>query len=59
VEPVTVVGMDNLNPYYDVSIKDYRLRQIEQAAAEHPHSKWEFVKGDIADKPLLDDLFAK
>ena len=59
VEPVTVIGLDNLNDYYDVSIKDYRLKAIEKAAAEHPVSKWEFVKGDIADKPMLDDLFAK
>jgi len=59
VEPVTVVGLDNLNDYYDVSIKDYRLRQIEKEAAEHPASKWEFIKGDIADKPLLDSLFEK
>ena len=59
VEPVTVVGLDNMNPYYDVSIKDYRLQQIETLAAEHPASKWEFVRGDIADKPLLDELFAK
>ena len=59
VEPVTVIGLDNMNPYYDVSIKEYRLRQIEQTAAEHPASKWEFVQGDIADKPLLDELFAK
>lgn len=57
VEPVTVIGLDNLNPYYDVSIKDYRLKEIEKVAAEHPASKWEFVKGDIADKPMLDELF--
>jgi len=59
VEPVTVVGLDNLNPYYDVSIKDYRLKEIEKTAAEYPNSKWEFVEGDIADKPLLDQLFEK
>ena len=59
VEPVTVIGLDNLNPYYDVSIKDYRLREIEKEAAAHPSSGWEFIKGDIADKPLLDRLFAK
>ena len=59
VEPVTVIGLDNMNPYYDVSIKDYRLKEIEKVAAEHPASKWEFVKGDIADKPLLDSLFEK
>ena len=59
VEPVTVVGLDNLNAYYDVSIKEYRLREIEKVAAAHPASKWEFVRGDIADKPMLDALFAQ
>ncbi len=59
VEPITVIGLDNLNDYYDVSLKHYRLEQIKTVAAEHPSSKWEFVKGDLADKPLLDELFAK
>jgi len=59
VESVTVVGLDNMNDYYDVSIKEYRLSEIEAIAKAHPASKWEFVKGNIADKPMLDDLFAK
>ena len=59
VEPITVIGLDNVNDYYDVSIKEYRLAQIEKVAAEHPASRWEFVKGNIADKPLVDSLFAK
>ena len=59
VESVTVVGLDNMNDYYDVSIKEYRLAQIEAVVKEHPNSRWEFVKGNIADKPMLDDLFAK
>ena len=32
VEPITVIGLDNLNPYYDVAIKDYRLKEIEKTA---------------------------
>ena len=59
VEPVAIIGLDNMNDYYDVSIKEYRLRQIKQVAVEHPASTWEFVKGDIVDKPLVDGLFAK
>ena len=59
VEPVTVIGLDNMNSYYDVSLKEFRLAQIEKLAVEHPASRWEFVKGDIADKPLVDRLFAK
>jgi len=59
VEPVTIVGLDNMNDYYDVSIKDYRLEQIDKLAAEHPASKWEFVKGNLADKVLIENLFTK
>ena len=57
VEPVTIVGLDNMNDYYDVALKEFRLAQIEKLATEHPGSKWEFIKGDIADKPLVDSLF--
>ena len=59
VEPVTVIGLDNMNDYYDVSIKDYRLKEIEKVAAEHPASRWEFVRGNIADKALMEALFQK
>lgn len=56
-EPVTVVGLDNMNDYYDVSLKEYRLRQIEEAARKNPLFKWHFVRGSIADKALVDSLF--
>ena len=59
VEPVTVIGLDNMNDYYDVSIKDYRLAEIDKLAAEHPASTWTFVKGNIADKVLMEELFTK
>ena len=57
VHPVHIIGIDNMNDYYDVSIKEYRLKQIEGLAAEHPDSSWKFVKGSIADKELVDSLF--
>lgn len=57
VQPVHIIGIDNMNDYYDVSIKEYRLKQIESLAAEHPDSSWRFVKGSIADKELVDSLF--
>lgn len=57
VDPIHIVGIDNMNEYYDVSIKEYRLAEIEQLAAAHPASKWEFVKGSIADKALIEALF--
>ena len=59
VSPVTIVGIDNLNDYYDVSIKDWRLAQIQASAAKHPDSVWTFVKGDIADRAAVDRVFAE
>ncbi len=57
VEGVRIVGVDNMNDYYDVSLKDYRLSQIDKLAAEYPSSTWTFVKGNIADRALIDALF--
>ena len=56
-EPVTVVGLDNMNDYYDVSLKEYRLRLIEEAVQKNPLVTWRFVCGSIADKALVDSLF--
>lgn len=57
--PVNIVGIDNLNDYYDVSIKNWRLEQIQAAVARHPESRWQFVKGDIADREAVDGIFAE
>lgn len=56
---VHIIGIDNMNDYYDVSIKEYRLKQIEALAAENPDSTWNFVKGSIADKSLIDKIFTR
>jgi nucleoside-diphosphate-sugar epimerase len=55
--PVKIVGIDNMNNYYDVSIKEWRLSEIKKAADEHPESKWDFIKGSIADKAVIDAIF--
>lgn len=57
VSPTTVIGIDNINDYYDVSIKEYRLKEIEKLAVEHPESSWTFIKADISDKSVVDVLF--
>ena len=57
VNPVTIVGLDNMNDYYDVSIKEYRLNELDKLAENYPDSKWIFVKGNIADRPTIDELF--
>ena len=49
-----IVGIDNMNDYYDPALKDFRLSQIEAL-----NGKWTFVRGDIADKALIDKLFAQ
>ncbi len=53
-----IIGLDSVNDYYDVSIKEYRLQQIEEAAA-HSSCSWQFVKGNIADAELIKKLFAE
>ncbi len=57
VENISIVGLDNMNDYYDVSIKEYRLDQIAALADSAAGSKWTFVRGSIADRALVDELF--
>lgn len=53
-----IVGLDNMNDYYDVSIKDYRLNEIEKLA-ELKNCRWTFIKGNLADKAVIENLFKK
>lgn len=59
VMPIHIVGIDNMSDYYDVSIKEYRLAEIEKIARENSDFQWTFIKGNIADKKLIDDTFDK
>ena len=59
VSPVHIIGIDNMNDYYDVSIKEWRLKEIEKTVAEHTDSTWTFIKGSIADKALVEKIFAE
>ncbi|MBP5505223.1 MAG: GDP-mannose 4,6-dehydratase [Bacteroidales bacterium] len=52
-----IVNVDNLNAYYEVSLKEWRLRELEALVPKG--IRYEFVKGDIADKALVDRLFAE
>ena len=54
----TVISLDNMNDYYDPALKEYRLSLIEKAAKSSP-VRHVFVRGSIADKALVDDVFAK
>ncbi len=55
-----IVGIDNMNDYYDVSLKEWRLAELEKTCTECAGNgnKWIFVKGDIADKACIDGIFA-
>lgn len=55
-EDITVIGLDNMNDYYDVKLKEWRLEQIHKAAMSNPKA-WKFIRGDIADKEMVDDIF--
>ena len=50
----TIVGYDNCNDYYDVSLKEYRLKELENIKT---NNTYKFIKGDLSDKPLLESLF--
>lgn len=49
----TIIGYDSVNDYYDVSVKEYRLSQLK------PFPNWTFIKGNLADKKALTDVFEK
>ena len=48
----TIIGIDNMNDYYDVSLKEYRLKQLQDP-------RFIFIRGDIADRQLIDRIFAE
>ena len=51
----TIVGIDNMNDYYDPTLKEYRLKELDNCVPEG--TVWQFMKGDIADKVTIDGLF--
>jgi nucleoside-diphosphate-sugar epimerase len=55
--PVNIIGIDNMNDYYDVSIKEWRLSHIQKCAEEHTDSTWAFIKGSISDKMQVEHIF--
>lgn len=54
---VDICGIDSLNDYYDVNIKYYRLHKIDKLVSTNDDCKWSFIKGNIADKGLIDSVF--
>ena len=54
IKDINIIGIDNMNDYYDVSIKEWRLKEIEKM-----NGQWIFIKGDISDKDTIDHVFAE
>ncbi len=54
---IEILGIDNLNDYYAPSIKEFRLAEIEKSAKAYTDCSWKFVRGNIADKALVQQLF--
>lgn len=59
VSNVQLIGIDNMNSYYDVALKQWRLQLLQSAAKNITDSSFEFVEGNIADKNLITKLFAE
>lgn len=54
---IQIIGVDNVNDYYDVSIKEWRLKEIDKVITNHLGSTWTLVKGSISDKTLINKIF--
>lgn len=54
---VEIVGLDSVNDYYDVRIKEYRIERLSDISAQNPNKKWQLVRGNIADRALINKLF--
>lgn len=54
VKDAKVIGLDNLNNYYDVNIKNYRLSQLTEVGGD-----WNFIKGDLSEKQIIDEIFTQ
>lgn len=53
----TIVGVDNLNDYYDPSLKEFRLKELDDLSCKQSAVSYHFVKGSIADRELVNQLF--
>lgn len=56
---IRIIGIDNMNDYYDPKIKQWRLAENKKTAEENPNSQYIFIEGNIADKSLIESIFKK
>jgi len=57
LKSATIVGIDNMNHYYDIRLKEFRLKELESLKPEG--IRYDFIEGDIADKATIDGIFEK
>ena len=57
--PITIIGIDNINDYYDISIKKWRLQKIDEAVGENSQVTWKFIEGDISNNDEISLIFKK
>lgn len=57
IEDINIIGVDNMNDYYDVFLKEYRLQKIQEQLCS-VSGKFKFIKADIADKAVVEVLFS-
>ena len=53
IEGIKVIGLDSVNDYYDVSLKEWRIKELSN------YSNYTFIKGNLADKELINSIFEK
>ncbi len=58
-DSINIIGLDNMNDYYEVSIKEYRIFEIDKLLVTKPNCKYTFIKGNLADKALIEKIFTE
>lgn len=56
---IRLIGIDNMNDYYDVSIKEYRLQEIAKTVSRCKDNQWIFLKNDISNTSFIHEVFRK
>ncbi|MCJ0591053.1 GDP-mannose 4,6-dehydratase, partial [Enterococcus cecorum] len=57
IDGVQIISIDNMNEYYDLSLKKWRVEQIQSELSNHVDKSVEMIEGDISDRKLIDDIF--
>ncbi|NTQ65672.1 GDP-mannose 4,6-dehydratase [Enterococcus faecium] len=55
--PINIIGLDNMNDYYDINIKKWRLKEIEKCVSQQTDSTYMFYKDNLENKVIIDKIF--